>query len=234
MKIRTIFWGGFTGGIPGGVLMYLLIRFLTNRDIQIGSLADWIMVIVAEATIFYGYKGIKEQIASQTEGNKLAARTYFYLSWTMAFDLHEKIWSHGDVKSVDDWNTKTRLEEKMAVPVFRNSGQTPAIDSKIVFTFKGTDCHQVFSNGVILPGDRIVVVPKEWENSGMDILRKLENVKLFYTTIHGDSMEITWDVLKNENGFVMDEGKFEFKEEPKYIKEARLNVEQTYLSEVLK
>ena len=205
MKIRTIVLWGFIGGIPGGVLMYFLIRVLLNYNIQICSLADWIMIIATVSAICFGYKGIMDQIKSQNDSSNLEAQTYISLSWTQLLTINDSLWSHGDVDSVKDWNSGQSFSETKALPTFSNVGEKPALDVDLVFTFydkSGNEYHEIFGNRALFAKDSAIIVLKEWESDGINFAQNLIKLELFYKTIRKVDMKIEW-TIKVKNGSMM-------------------------------
>lgn len=191
MKYWKVIIVSFISGCIGGIFVYKWLPLILKIHLDLGSLADWIMIVTTVGAIIYATNGVKAQIASQESINKENARTFFSLSWKTRTFKGDRIWSHlAGVKDAGAFEDNTEISN---APMFINSGESPALNVTVRFSFADKE-DELFSKSYIAPGDEFTILPDLWVRKKTDFVNDLVKLQLFYTTKQGEKNVISWPV----------------------------------------
>lgn len=200
---------GLMGGGLGSCIVYYFFKIqgsiqgVNNFPSWIGSIADWVMVIVTFRAITAGFNQVKMQIFADTDSAKKDTRTFFTLELLSTFLKNDYVWSHPEENAESNkLNLKSEFSDSEALPVFTNVGDQVALNVRIVFTYKdeqqGGISEEVYERSYVSPGERVVILLPEWVKGHHSIWTGLLYVKLNYTTKRDERIYNRWSVLREK------------------------------------
>lgn len=161
--------------------------------INYGSLPDWLTIIAAVVTIYFGFKGILKQIRSDQSIAKMSMRTNFTFNWEVMLHEGQKFWLHQHGYFASAWWKDGSIIEK--IPIFQNSGMSQAFNVVIKFIYDADSelKDQAFMKSCVSVGDEFIVANDGWVDKSIGFVKELDKIEIYYMTQAGERNLITYN-----------------------------------------